>query len=214
MTCVWVIFLCVDVFVSLMSLCLHRMSNVSFKQRFILYTQIGFDKCLSSVQLAPPHEAEVLQTPETFNITWKSGYETHPYLAQILDYELLLQTSQSKESKVSLFQIVILEQQVQEQSFIWFFSTFLQTFQANSHVKSVLVQRSQLEPNAAYCIKVRAKPFHDEYKGAWSKWSPSTCWKNEAREGKETRFLQYKGFIVLPMMHVIHRLLSAVLHCV
>lgn len=61
---------------------------------------MGFDKCLSSVQLTPPHEAKVLQTTETVNITWKSGYEDHRYLAPILGYELLLQTSQSTDIKV------------------------------------------------------------------------------------------------------------------
>ncbi|XP_044215339.1 interleukin-21 receptor-like [Thunnus albacares] len=51
-----------------------------------------------NIQLTPPHQADVQQTPETFNITWKSGYEYHRFLRNDLEYSLLLQTPQgSKE---------------------------------------------------------------------------------------------------------------------
>ncbi|KAI4810958.1 hypothetical protein KUCAC02_013885 [Chaenocephalus aceratus] len=44
-----------------------------------------------NIQLTPPHKPEVEETPETFNITWISGYEDHMYLNTALDFELLLQ---------------------------------------------------------------------------------------------------------------------------
>ncbi|XP_037641121.1 interleukin-2 receptor subunit beta-like [Sebastes umbrosus] len=44
------------------------------------------------------------------------------------------------------------------------------------------IPRSELKPNAKYCIKVRSKTGDPDYDGTWSKWSPSTCWKNEAGE--------------------------------
>ena len=50
---------------------------------------------------------------------------------------------------------------------------------------SVSVPKSNLMPDTTYCVKVRSKPGHEEYSGNWSEWSPSTCWKNEAGEGKE-----------------------------
>ncbi|XP_044065341.1 interleukin-21 receptor-like [Siniperca chuatsi] len=108
-----------------------------------------------NIQLTPPHKPEVRKSPETFNITWNSGYESHRHLASALDYELLLQTSQSTESKIL---------HVSSQETYW-------------------IQRSQLKPSATYCIKVRSKPKENlDYKGTWSKWSPLTCWKNEAEE--------------------------------
>ncbi|XP_070767877.1 interleukin-21 receptor-like [Enoplosus armatus] len=108
-----------------------------------------------NIQLTAPYEVEVQQAPETFNITWKSGYENHRYLASFLDYELLLKTSQSTESKTL----------------------------PNSHENSLSIQRSQLKPGATYCIKVRSIPYPTpDYEGTWSKWSSQTCWKNEAGE--------------------------------
>lgn len=64
-------------------------------------------------------------------------------------------------------------------------STFPQTLHPNSY-EFTSIPRSQLKPDATYCIKVRSKPNPDGYKGIWSKWSLSTCWKNEAGEGKVT----------------------------
>ncbi|XP_051263485.1 interleukin-21 receptor-like [Dicentrarchus labrax] len=107
-----------------------------------------------NMQLTPPPAAKVQQTPETFNITWTSGYEKHMFFEEFkLDYQLLLQTSQSKESKIMY---------------------------SSLHEKSI--QRSELKPDTTYCIKVRSKSTNAEYDGHWSKWSPSTCWKNEAGE--------------------------------
>lgn len=63
-----------------------------------------YDWCLWSVQLTPPSEVQVQQTPETVNVTWKSGYEDHLYLGKYLEYNLLLQTPQS-DDKVSPFVI-------------------------------------------------------------------------------------------------------------
>lgn len=56
--------------------------------------------CWFIVQMTPPHKAEVLKTAETLNITWKSGYENHSYLKNILQFEVLLQASQSKDNQV------------------------------------------------------------------------------------------------------------------
>ncbi|XP_042345045.1 interleukin-21 receptor-like [Plectropomus leopardus] len=110
------------------------------------------------IQPTPPHQAEVQQTPETFNITWKSGYEDHPFLIGALGYELLLQTSQSAESK---------------------------TLHPNLHERFKYIPRSLLQPGATYCIKVRSIPKNQDYEGTWSEWGPSTCWKNEAGEEQD-----------------------------
>lgn len=69
--------------------------------------QIWYSECSWSVQLTSPYEVKVQQTPGAFNITWKSGYEKHSYLAEYLDYELLLQSFQSSESKVRSHVITI-----------------------------------------------------------------------------------------------------------
>nr|XP_046256789.1 interleukin-21 receptor-like [Scatophagus argus] len=106
-----------------------------------------------NIQLTPPHKAEVQITPKTFSITWTSGYEDRQVLKDILEYELLLQTPHSQESH---------------------------TLSTNKNQKNVSVQRSQLKPDATYCVKVRSKVFHSEYSSIWSEWGPSTCWKNEA----------------------------------
>ncbi|XP_035862652.1 interleukin-4 receptor subunit alpha-like [Sander lucioperca] len=111
-----------------------------------------------NIELTPPHQAEVQQTPKTFNITWKNGYEDHQYLDNGLDYELLLQTSQSTENKI---------------------------LRSNSLESYLLIQRSILKPNAIYCIQVRSIPNSVDYNATWSKWSPSTCWENEAAEEQD-----------------------------
>ncbi|KAF3692290.1 hypothetical protein EXN66_Car007966 [Channa argus] len=49
---------------------------------------------LCSVQLTPPNEVQVQETPEGFNVTWKSGYENHEYLDKFVEYQLLLQSFQ------------------------------------------------------------------------------------------------------------------------
>ncbi|KAA8591829.1 hypothetical protein FQN60_017203, partial [Etheostoma spectabile] len=110
------------------------------------------------IELTPPHPAEIQKTLNTFNITWKSGYEHHWYLHDSLDYELLLQTSQGTENNI---------------------------LRSNSIERYALIQRSTLKPNAAYCIKVRSIPNSDDYNATWSKWSPSRCWKNEVAEEKD-----------------------------
>uniref|UniRef100_UPI0009B46F37 interleukin-4 receptor subunit alpha-like n=1 Tax=Monopterus albus TaxID=43700 RepID=UPI0009B46F37 len=110
-----------------------------------------------NVQMTPPHKAEVHQTPEAFNITWKSGYEKHDYLASFVRYQLLLQTFQSSESKTSHLE---------------------------SDEKFVSILRLHPKAYAKYCIKVRSEPIR--YTGTWSKWSPLTCWENEAQKEQET----------------------------
>ncbi|KAK5922047.1 hypothetical protein CgunFtcFv8_019352 [Champsocephalus gunnari] len=110
------------------------------------------------IQPTPPHKPEVEETPETFNITWISGYEDHMYLKTVFDFELLLQRSQSTESK---------------------------TLKATSQKMYEPIPRSELKPGATYCIKVRSKTNHADYDGIWSKWSPSTCWKTEAEEEQD-----------------------------
>ncbi|XP_034384707.1 interleukin 21 receptor, tandem duplicate 2 [Cyclopterus lumpus] len=109
-----------------------------------------------NIQPTPPHQPEIQEAPETFNITWRSGYEDHRYLNSDLDYELLL--SQSTETKTSRLQ---------------------------SLETSASIPRSQLSPRAILCIKVRSKPNNKrDYEGTWSEWSPSTCWKNKAGKGE------------------------------
>ncbi|XP_049438883.1 interleukin-21 receptor-like [Epinephelus fuscoguttatus] len=107
------------------------------------------------IQLTPPHKVEIQETPDTVNVTLKSGYEGHRYLNDGLDYELLLQTSQSSRTLHS---------------------------KSNQFQGSISIPRSELKPNATYCLKVRSIPNKGAYKGTWSEWSPSTCWKNEAGE--------------------------------
>lgn len=46
--------------------------------------------------------------------------------------------------------------------------------------------------DATYCVKVRSKSDNQQYNATWSEWSPSTCWKNEAGEGKEPLFFNEK----------------------
>ncbi|XP_068570122.1 interleukin-21 receptor-like [Cebidichthys violaceus] len=110
-----------------------------------------------NIQLTPPHQPEIHETPETVNVTWKSGYEDHMYLKSVLCYELLLQTPQSTETDT-----------------------------LKSLRESEWIPRSRLKPHTPYCIKVRSKPDHQDYNGIWSKWGPSTCWENKAGdEGEE-----------------------------
>ncbi|XP_034731166.1 interleukin-4 receptor subunit alpha-like [Etheostoma cragini] len=111
-----------------------------------------------NIELTPPHPAEVQKTQNTFNITCKSGYEDHWYLNDRLDYELSLETSQSTENLI---------------------------LHSNSVNRYLLIQRSTLKPNAPYCIKVRSIPNSKDYNATWSKWSPSTCWKNEVAVEKD-----------------------------
>ncbi|KAM7421436.1 hypothetical protein PAMA_015529 [Pampus argenteus] len=112
-----------------------------------------------NIQLTPPHKPDVQQTAETFNITWKSGYESHDFLDHNLDYELFVQKSQSNKGNT-----------------------------LHSKTESVLIQRSQLKPGAIYCIKMRSKPSIPDYDATWSKWSPKTCWETEAGEEQKNLF--------------------------
>ncbi len=149
---------------------------------------------MSLVQLTPPYEAEFEETPETVNITWKSGYEYHLVFNEILEYELSLQ---SKESKVSSTVKTGHTLKWQDATIIIYliFSKFPQIL--NSRTESVSLSKTQLEQSAEYCIKVRSKPWHDDYSAIWSEWSPSTCWKNKAEQGIFLLFFQYKSFMVL-----------------
>nr|XP_040021439.1 interleukin-2 receptor subunit beta-like isoform X1 [Gasterosteus aculeatus aculeatus] len=127
----------------------------------------GFTPHLN-IQLTPPHQPEVQETPEAVNVTWKSGYERHHYLKE-LDYMLQLETSESTEAKTS---------------------------QLNSLNKSLLILMSELKRHATYCVKVRSKPKSREYKGIWSEWSPTTCWKN-GEEDEEEEDEDNKLFILI-----------------
>ncbi|XP_034465983.1 interleukin 21 receptor, tandem duplicate 2 [Hippoglossus hippoglossus] len=105
--------------------------------------------------LTPPDEVDVQQTPEVFNITWKSMYEDHKYLNDFLDYEVLLQKSPNSESK---------------------------TLHRREEFASIL--RLQLEAHATYCTRVRSN-VRGEYNTSWSQWSPQICWKNKVQEEQE-----------------------------
>ncbi|XP_071325707.1 interleukin-21 receptor-like [Trachinotus anak] len=106
---------------------------------------------LENIQLTSPYDIEVQKTPETFNITWKSGYETHRYFSKWLDYELLLQKSHSSWS---------------------------QTLIPETKQQFVSIPRSDLDTYATYCMKVRSTL--KVYKAPWSEWSPTTCLKDDA----------------------------------
>ncbi|TNN40139.1 hypothetical protein EYF80_049698 [Liparis tanakae] len=111
---------------------------------------------LRYIQPTPPRQPEIRDAPETFNITWRSGYEGHRYLKGDLDYDLLLQTQ----------------------------SSGTRTSRLKSLETSASVPRSRLPPGATLCVKVRSKPNNKrDYGGTWSAWSPSACRENEA--GKE-----------------------------
>ncbi|XP_056261996.1 interleukin-21 receptor-like [Pseudoliparis swirei] len=116
-----------------------------------------------NIQPTPPRQPEIREAPETFNITWRSGYEGHRYLKGDLDYELLLQT-QSTGTRIS---------------------------RLKSLETSASVPRSRLPPGATLCIKVRSKPNNKrDYGGTWSEWSPSTCRENKAgKEDEDNRFV-------------------------
>ncbi|KAG7474748.1 interleukin-21 receptor-like [Solea senegalensis] len=108
-----------------------------------------------NIQLTAPREVNVTQTPEAFNITWKSGYEDHLYLAEFLVYEVLLF---KPHSSGKLF------------SFTGKFGS---------------IPRSRPEAPATYCTKVRSKTFESHYvlyHGTWSQWSRPTCWENDMQE--------------------------------
>uniref|UniRef100_UPI0037E86F12 uncharacterized protein n=1 Tax=Semicossyphus pulcher TaxID=241346 RepID=UPI0037E86F12 len=110
-----------------------------------------------NIQLTPPHDVEVELTPETVNITWKSGYEKHKVLEDTLDFELLLQTSQSTEDRSLRL----------------------------SRQTSTFIQRSHLNQDATYCIKVRSILNQKDYKRNLSEWSPSACIKIKAAEEQD-----------------------------
>ncbi|XP_035464601.1 interleukin-21 receptor [Scophthalmus maximus] len=105
-----------------------------------------------NIQLTPPYEVEFRQMAEVLNITWKSGYEVHPYFYSDLDYELVLQKSHSSESK-----------------------------KATSRWTSTSFTREQIDTRATYCTQVRSIPHAKDYSAVWSKWGPKTCW-NGAQE--------------------------------
>lgn len=149
-----------------------------------------------SVQLTPPLEVEVQETPETFNVTWKSGYENHSKkIDKVLHYEVLLQTAQSIENNVRPTVInnqtwTACSAMIISDLICLIVSTSPQTLHPNSKEKFVSIPRTRLKPDTTYCIKVRSLPkYLDDYNGTWSKWSPSTCWKEESGEGKVSLLL-------------------------
>ncbi|XP_067367824.1 uncharacterized protein [Channa argus] len=100
-----------------------------------------------NIQLTPPNEVQVQETPEGFNVTWKSGYENHEYLDKFVEYQLLLQSFQRNVN---------------------------QTRHLSPLTNSLLIHPKM---NAECCIKVRSLPkVYNIYSGTWSKWSSSTCW--------------------------------------
>ncbi|XP_030250670.1 interleukin-21 receptor-like isoform X3 [Sparus aurata] len=120
-------------------------------------TKERFQPC-DNIQLTPPIITEVQLTPETINITWRSGYEHHPYFESLPTYELLLESSQKEESK---------------------------TLHPKSQRMSESIRRSEFIEGALYCIKVRSNIIHREYKATWSEWSPATCIRNGAEEEQD-----------------------------
>ncbi|XP_074540309.1 interleukin 21 receptor, tandem duplicate 2 [Halichoeres trimaculatus] len=115
------------------------------------------------IQLTPPYDVKVEQSPKTFNVSWTSGYEDHPYIHDDLDFELLVQTSESTENK---------------------------TLHVPSQ-NLTLIERSELKPGAAYCFKVRSKVKSDmpDYKSIWSQWSPSACLKTQVEQEQDDLLL-------------------------
>lgn len=75
-------------------------------------------------------------------------------------------------------------------------SIFPQTLHPKSQRMSESIRRSEFIEGALYCIKVRSNIIHREYKATWSEWSPATCIRNGAEEGKVPLILRYKGFMV------------------
>ncbi|KAK2844993.1 hypothetical protein Q5P01_011652 [Channa striata] len=116
----------------------------------------GFNPSLN-IQLIPPNEVQVQKTPEGYNLTWKSGYESNYFLNNFIDFEILAQSLQRNEIK---------------------------TDHLSSPVKSVSIL---FKSDSKYCVKLRSRPYLtiQEYKGVWSKWGPLTCWKNELPKDNE-----------------------------
>ncbi|XP_071376144.1 interleukin-21 receptor-like [Centroberyx affinis] len=117
----------------------------------------------NNIQLTPPHDAVVQWTAEKYIITWKSGYENHPYLNQhpqtkqsYIDYELSLQNSSG-----------------------------IEVHTLSSLTNSTSIERSQLEPHTKYCIKVKSRPSLTYYQAIWSEWSEPTCWTTEPAKEQE-----------------------------
>ncbi|XP_020500193.2 uncharacterized protein [Labrus bergylta] len=121
-----------------------------------------------NIQLTPPHDIEVDPSPETFNVTWRSGYEDHDKLRDVLEYDVSLQRSQSTDNKIL----------------------------SPGSQKFVLIPRAALEPDATYCFKVRSKPYIKDYEAIWSQWSQSTCIKNKAGEEQDNILVTLMKWLV------------------
>ncbi|XP_029360848.1 interleukin-21 receptor-like isoform X2 [Echeneis naucrates] len=139
-------------------------------------------KPAKNIRLTPPSDVEVQEGAEGFNITWKSEYDNHDYLKRQLDYELLLQKSQSSWS---------------------------QTLKLSATFGSI--PRSDLVAHGAYCIKVRSRPaeYRKAYNGTWSEWSPMTCWQVKTQEEQDslslilTKSLTPVGLLLVGLLLIV-----------
>ncbi|XP_058504233.1 interleukin 21 receptor, tandem duplicate 2 isoform X2 [Solea solea] len=108
----------------------------------------------NNIQLTAPCDVNVTQTPEVFNITWKSGYEDHFYL-KIFDYEVLLFKPHSRSKCFS----------------------FTQNF------GSIPRSRLEAAATYCTKVRSKPFESHYyRYPGTWSEWSRPTCWENDMHE--------------------------------
>ncbi|XP_008279313.1 interleukin-21 receptor-like [Stegastes partitus] len=126
-----------------------------------------------NIQLTPPPELLVDNTSQTWNITLKSRYDEHPYLANFLKYELLLQMFQNSKVTNKILPLM-------------------------SPARSELIDEgSQLTADAEHCIKARFMADERYYDGVWSKWSEPKCRKPKAAAAEETFSEQESVFVIL-----------------
>ncbi|XP_056142842.1 interleukin-21 receptor-like [Lampris incognitus] len=113
---------------------------ISLCQNSSCRVMINEFKPASNIQLNPPENVTLHQTPVNVNITWSSGYEHHPYLSAGVEYEVQLQKSNGDNEA--------------------------QTFPRSTNFMST--NRSQFETDSEYCIKVKSYHIYGKHWSKWS----------------------------------------------
>ncbi|XP_075035693.1 interleukin-21 receptor [Mixophyes fleayi] len=109
---------------------------------------------------------------ESYNISWKTNYDTHVFRNGELAYEL----SYKKEGESWLNQMSI---QVLEDE------------------KNVVILKSSFQANEGYVARIRAQPKNSSiYSGQWSEWSTPITWRTPADELK----VQVQNWIFIPFL--------------
>ncbi|XP_072124609.1 uncharacterized protein [Mobula birostris] len=106
------------------------------------------------IQLKAPYHLSVTKnsTAQIVNISWK--IDDGRYLKGCLQYELQYWTKETREdAKVK---------------------------KVLNDIRHLVIQKSELNPDSEYRVRVRGKPCEDQYyRGTWSKWSAELKWKTD-----------------------------------